>query len=796
MPRRRRWRLPLWSVSILVGINVFGVSAAAPAPPGAVRISGAVVGQPLVAGRIVLWSEPVRRDTQPSIPLPAGSGAPPAIEAGTTGVFPAAAPRTAIRGYDLDTNTPFAVATRLGAVLDLAAAAGRAAWVERDAEGYVGITSADLRTGAVSRILTFPGHPASSTVALDQNTLYYVDPTPGHTGLFARDLTTGFERLVSTNGQRPVARGGALLWTEARPAGVRGRWLWSLHLQTAAGRRIVLAERAAGYRGLAGYDVDGERVVWAFEASSGDARVYLYDTATEITTVVPSSASAAPHIRGRSVVWPVASVGPGQPPRWLVQSYDLETGALQPIVDASSAALTVAGIAGTELVLAVADNTEEGLPTLYASDMRMRGVRFATLPSAAAVRGSCDPVRLICGQVRAAGATLVDDGGAWRMQGVQFFLPQFGINSKTFRTGDYAAALSDRSLDFWLGKAQDYLRANTLRIFVEMPYRDSNGALVTPTDYATLFDFAARARARGMRLAVSLHNSADWTMSAERASWITGLIDYFAARGGLETIAYFSADNEINNHCGRAGADCFDSDAGYDAGAYVDGAIGWVARFREVVKSRAPQILVTVGVSTEVRDVDQTRGALNFFRADSQGRTLASLVDLLAPHNYAGGAAAVVDDIRHGGYAGPVILEEFGYPTDPYPRGTTWTEGAPVCRADPTLSQCAMTAPFFVETNIQALRLKSYAGAAAWMLADMREKDTASACADPSKPFDLWTGLFAVGGTYCAGGTYSRALGQPKATAVRVCAYYADNLALCEPGVPLQPRLYFPLVRR
>ncbi len=111
------------------------------------------------------------------------------------------------------------------------------------------------------------------------------------------------------------------------------------------------------------------------------------------------------------------------------------------------------------------------------------------------------------------------------MRGVQFFLPQFGINDKTFRTGNYAAAAADGSLAFWLDKAQQYLRANTLRIFVDLPYR-SNGALVTPTDYATLLDFAARANARGMRLGISLHNSADWNMSAERAAWISGLIDY------------------------------------------------------------------------------------------------------------------------------------------------------------------------------------------------------------------------------------------------------------------------------
>src|SRR5262249_48103323 len=126
-----------------------------------------------------------------------------------------------------------------------------------------------------------------------------------------------------------------------------------------------------------------------------------------------------------------------------------------------------------------------------------------------------------------------------------------------------------------------------------------------------------------------------------------------------------------------------------------------------------------------------------------------------------------------------------------------WTEGDRRCRIDPTQASCALTAPFFVEANILALRTKSYAGGSAWMIADMREKDAGLACSsDAVKPFDLWTGLFAIGGGGCDGGTYSRAWGQPKATAVRVCAYYADDLALCEPGVLPKRRMYFPVVSR
>jgi hypothetical protein len=80
------------------------------------------------------------------------------------------------------------------------------------------------------------------------------------------------------------------------------------------------------------------------------------------------------------------------------------------------------------------------------------------------------------------------------------------------------------------------------------------------------------------------------------------------------------------------------------------------------------------------------------------------------------------------------------------------------------------------------------------MLADMREKDTSSACDDPRKPFDLWTGLFAIGGTYCEGGTASRALGQPKATAIRICAAYTGDFSRCTEGTRFQFQIHLPVL--
>jgi hypothetical protein len=397
-----------------------------------------------------------------------------------------------------------------------------------------------------------------------------------------------------------------------------------------------------------------------------------------------------------------------------------------------------------------------------------------------------------------ADGTLADDGGRWTMRGVQFFLPQYGINGKTLRDDNYAAALEDGSLDFWLSQAQGYLRANMLRVFVDMPDTvDGSTTVITPTSYSTLHDFATAAGARGMRLGLVLHNSADWHMTEPRASWIAGLLDYFAARGSLPLLAYLSADNEINNHCANLGIDCFDSSPGYDAQPYISGAIGWVAQFRSVVKNRAAYLLTTAGISSEMIDGDQRRAAFDFFRPDSQGRNLANLSDFLAPHNFSGGAAAIIKDLRVGAaYRGAVVLEEFGFPTDPRPRNSSWTEGPQQCAANPLVAECAATAPFYVETNLRALQSGGYAGGSAWMLADMHEKDTATACGDPDKSFALWTGLFAIGGTYCDGGTSSRAAGQPKATALRVCIAYIGHFSACTAGTPFRIRGYLPTVAR
>ena len=390
-----------------------------------------------------------------------------------------------------------------------------------------------------------------------------------------------------------------------------------------------------------------------------------------------------------------------------------------------------------------------------------------------------------CGQIRVAKQQFFDRRGPWVAHGVQFFLPQYGINEQSFWDDHYTAARADGSLDFWLNLAALRLNPNLLRIFVALP-SVVEGRLNTPTSYATIYDFAERAAARGMRLGVVLHNSSDWAMTPERQVWIEGLISYFLDRGTLERIAYLSADNELNNHCFPARQfDCFARDPGYR-----EAATTWAYTLNQIVKARSPQLLVTVGMATELAN-SLDNGVANYWQPDRLGHTLTAAVDFLAPHNYAGRAAHVLATIRAGGYVGPVVLEEYGFPTDPVPQNGAYTEGPPTCRQDPLRHECLGTAPYLIELNLNALRTGNYAGGVAWMLADTLEKDLPDACTNPALTFDLWTGLLAAGDMYCAGGTRTRTLGAPKATGLRVCAYHTGSIDLCLADalfLPIPPR--------
>jgi hypothetical protein len=752
-------------IALLALTGATGPPARAQAAPDRL-LTSALVGAPVAAGQYIFWKE-------------------------------RGAEQVALYGYDLATSTRFLLAQPADATATIASDGAIVAWTSGDnADRALTIHGYNLRTRAVFTLAT--GIGGASEIAIDQGWLYYTDSALAHRGLFARTIASDREQLISPAGRRPVAADGALLWSEEKSSGVGRTATWSLHLRTRDGRHgdTLIAAGAAGYGGFSGYAVSGSTAIWTSAGGAHESGVQLFqlDNGTH-TTIAPTGSD--PHIQGSTVLWTEQPSGaPGQSQHWLVRSYDLTSGQSATVVAPSTAAIVARAIAGDRTIAITVAGTQ-----LHMIGREARGLRFDAPASVAGTPATaCSPaLPSSCGQVRAlVDGTLADDGGRWTMRGVQFFLPQYGINGKTLRDDNYAATRDDGSLAFWLERAQGYLRANMLRVFVDLPSTVSGSTtVITPTSYSTLHDFAIAANARGMRLGLVLHNSADWSMTEPRASWIAGLLDYFAERSSLSTLAYLSADNEINNHCANSGRDCFDTGQNFDAQAYIDDAVGWVAQFRGVVKSRAPQLLMTAGISSEMIDADLTRAAFDFFRPDSQGRNLAGLIDFLAPHNYSGGASAIIDDLRVGAaYRGAVVLEEFGFPTDPRPRDPSWTEGPTLCAASPLLTQCAATAPFFVETNLRAQWTSGYAGGSAWMLADMSEKDTATACGDPNKSFALWTGLFAIGGTYCEGGTASRNAGQPKATALRVCIAYTGRFSACTAGTPFLVRGYLPLIAR
>jgi hypothetical protein len=166
---------------------------------------------------------------------------------------------------------------------------------------------------------------------------------------------------------------------------------------------------------------------------------------------------------------------------------------------------------------------------LHIGGLEQRGLRVPAPPS----EGQATSATIVAGQVYKSGYYLYDAGGRWKVNGVQYFLPQFGINNNTFYDGYYAGESTD--INLWLNTAQS-LAAKTLRIFVQLP---SGGN--TPTSHATIYNFARRAEARGMRLGVVMHNSNDFKMTRERRDWINGFITYFSNRGKLHLIAYVSA---------------------------------------------------------------------------------------------------------------------------------------------------------------------------------------------------------------------------------------------------------------
>jgi hypothetical protein len=213
--------------------------------------------------------------------------------------------------------------------------------------------------------------------------------------------------------------------------------------------------------------------------------------------------------------------------------------------------------------------------------------------------------------------------------------------------------------------------------------------------------------------------------------------------------------------------DCFDLTSEAE---HVRAANEWVRQFSEYFKARS-SILVTVGMSTEMKDEDQRPGEYNFFKTSLGGYSfspLSAYVDFISPHNYHGEARErgeyIRDNAGEPGRRAIIVLEEYGWPSDMLGQGgrQDLKEGCwdpdPARSNDPMLPQEGRPCPAdqhdpgfqrpdraasgsaFVELNTSAIRGRGhadYAGGVAFMVADIDARTTES-------PPDDFTGLFAT----------------------------------------------------
>lgn len=200
------------------------------------------------------------------------------------------------------------------------------------------IVGYDIATGRRWTVLQADTSHGIGGLALDAGVLYYVDETYERTtgsrtdSLYSLNLTTQEKRLISSQGQNPVARDGVLLWRENKngpfypPAD-----LHALRLDSSDRDRVI----ATLDRGLPRYDVSDDKVAWTTYlkqeySRAQDPNIHLYDLATGTVESIPAEVDiyARPLISGNRVVW-TQELGAGgygvHPSQWKIWEYNVST---------------------------------------------------------------------------------------------------------------------------------------------------------------------------------------------------------------------------------------------------------------------------------------------------------------------------------------------------------------------------------------------------------------------------------------------------------------------------------------
>lgn len=727
-------------------------------------ISGSIVGKPVVVGPYIFWVEARNKEQS-------------------------------IYGYDFRKQANFLITDKPGDKLAVASDGKTVAWVEQPSGGFASIHGFDLNT---SKEFTIIGDSEPrwlfGGLAVEDGVLYYQDGTVGHKGIYSCNIATKEERLVAGQGQQPVISKGILLWSTEKTSGRPGISEWSLHFRDMKANAKGSVEDkviATGNGKFSDYNVSDGNIIWSFLPPAEDSKAYIYNVEKGAEKAISLDTVSHPIISGDKAVWSRGSSSNVDQPNnnGAIQVGNINDGSLATIVEDSNTAVRAWGITEDNTLTFTVDDPYLEVSKLYTANLAQKGLRFTvTDPTDTNIAANtcADTPPRICGQVYKSGSYFYDYGGRWPVKGVQFFLPNCeggyancGINTETMWDDVFNNSANNEKIQCWLDVASGhpaanvlcpddyhlgYIGANTIRLFVQM-----GSSSYQPTTYYTIYRALRRASARNMRVGIVFYNNdirRGW--GSEQSNWLSGMFTYLANDpeihlNWLPVIAYVSAENEINHYslCGDNSLrrDCYDIDWNY-----IDQANLWVANFGNFFRSHTPRILTTVGIVTEAPDSD---GFSPMYDYHKYGYVAANIlkddVDFLSPHNYGGAAYGLRDDIRNLGNYMPLVLEEYGFPTDPYcpgcpPPTSYYQEGD---RYNPT----PYNASYFVDVNTGAILTRDYEGGIAWMLADVTNKNC-------GLPGDYYTGLFASGSGYC-GGTIITGDKQDKATAYRVQRFHS-----------------------
>lgn len=291
-------------------------ASSTPSPlPTPQALATTILGEPVAAGRALCWLD--SRGGQP-----------------------------ALYAYNLDRHAAAPVPDGSGDVNHLSSDGQTVAWLSTEAGNRSVVRRYDPATGTSTAVWELPGTVEWGGLALSGDTLYYQDSTAGHRGLFARSLASGAERLISPTGQRPIAAGKWLLWSEERvvtpypyPSSE-----WTLHLldtDSRSGGQVIATSRGEFSR----YSLDGSVVTWAALLPGLDTRVYIYQFADGTSRPVSAGRASYPLADGGRIAW-TTEPAEGHP-GFSLTVWDAATGKASDVVPDSPSLLEPAGVWAT-----------------------------------------------------------------------------------------------------------------------------------------------------------------------------------------------------------------------------------------------------------------------------------------------------------------------------------------------------------------------------------------------------------------------------------------------------------------